>query len=102
MVTDLFPTTPNVDSTHECYSVDSAGYFDPNRTDHIEALEALETAGLRVMFTRFRALPEEELKYILDYAESGKPMIGFRTSTHAFRFKDDSTKFYLNNDWPKI
>jgi len=83
-----------------CYSVDSLGFVDPNRQDHITGLEALETADLMVMFTRFRALPDHELKYITDYVESGKPIIGFRTSTHAFLYKDDSSKFHMNNEWP--
>ena len=83
-----------------CYSVDSAGYIDPNRLDHIEGLEVLEEADMMVLFTRFRALPKDELKYITDFAESGKPMVGFRTSTHAFRYKEDSTLFPMNNDWP--
>ena len=83
-----------------CYSVDSLGYIDPNRTDHIQGLEALETADLMVMFTRFRDLPDTELQHILSYAESGKPMVGFRTTTHAFLYKNDSTKTYMNNDWP--
>ncbi|WP_341225041.1 ThuA domain-containing protein [uncultured Arcticibacterium sp.] len=82
-----------------CYSVDSTGTIDPNRLDHIEGLEALETADLMVMFTRFRALPKEEAKYITDYAESGKPMVGFRTATHAFMYKTDSTMQHLNNEW---
>lgn len=82
-----------------CYALDSAGIIDPNRSDHIEGLEALENADLMVMFTRFRALPMEEAKYILDYAESGKPMMGFRTSTHAFMY-EDSTMMHLNNEWP--
>ena len=50
-----------------CYSLDSLGFIDPNRSDHIEGLEALETADLMVMFTRFRALPDKQLKYITDY-----------------------------------
>ena len=33
----------------------------PQTKDHIEGLEALETADLMVMFTRFRALPDDEL-----------------------------------------
>ncbi|MGB3144095.1 MAG: ThuA domain-containing protein [Maribacter sp.] len=83
------------------YSLDSAGVIDPNRTDHIAGLEALKTADLMVMFTRFRNLPEDELKYITDYAESGKPMVGFRTSTHAFMYKNDTLlgKVY-NEAWP--
>lgn len=83
------------------YALDSAGVIDPNRTDHIAGLEALETADLMVMFTRFRNLPEDELKYITDYAESGKPMVGFRTSTHAFMYKKDSTLGNVYNEaWP--
>ena len=83
-----------------CFSVDSAGYIDPNRLDHIEGLDALEEADLMVMFTRFRELPENEVRYILDYAESGRPMVGFRTATHAFLYKNDTTMRYLNNEWP--
>lgn len=83
-----------------CFSVDSAGYIDPNRLDHIEGLEALEDADLMVMFARFRELPPQEVKYILDYAESGRPMVGFRTSTHTFLYKNDTTQKELNNEWP--
>lgn len=83
-----------------CFSVDSAGFINPNRLDHIEGLEALEDADLMVMFTRFRALPENEVQYILDYAESGRPMVGFRTATHAFLYPDSSSFTGLNNEWP--
>lgn len=82
-----------------CYALDSVGIIDPNRSDHIEGLEALEDADLMVIFTRFRALPMAEAKYILDYAESGKPMVGFRTSTHTFKY-EDSTMIHLNDEWP--
>lgn len=83
-----------------CYSLDSLGFIDPNNVHHIAGLEALDSADLMVLFTRFRALPDNELQHILDYAESGRPMVGFRTATHAFRYQEDSTKFYLNDEWP--
>ncbi|QCX00530.1 ThuA domain-containing protein [Aggregatimonas sangjinii] len=83
-----------------CYSVDSTGKIDPNRTDHIEGLEALESADLMVLFTRFRNLPEKERYYIADYAELGKPIVGFRTATHAFFYENDSTLTSWNNEWP--
>lgn len=83
-----------------CYSVDSAGYIDPNRLDHIQGLEALKDADLMVMFARFRALPPEEAKMITDYAESGKPMVGFRTATHTFKYLSDSSMMHLNDEWP--
>jgi type 1 glutamine amidotransferase len=83
-----------------CFSVDSAGFIDPNRLDHIEGLDELDDADLMVMFMRFRALPESEVKHILDYAESGRPMVGFRTATHAFLYPDSSEYVRLNNEWP--
>ena len=83
-----------------CFSVDSAGFIDPNRLDHIQGLEALEDADLMVMFARFRELPPQELKYITDYAESGRPMVGFRTTTHTFLYKNDTTQKQMNNEWP--
>jgi type 1 glutamine amidotransferase len=82
-----------------CFSVDSAGYIDPNNTRHIAGLEKLKDADLIVMFARFRALPPDELKCITDYVESGKPIIGLRTSTHAFLYQEDSLK-HMNNEWP--
>ena len=83
-----------------CYSLDENGYIDPNRSDHIDGLEALETADLMVMFTRFRALPKSELQYIVKYVNSGKPIVGFRTSTHAFLYKDNPDLEKMNNQWP--
>lgn len=82
------------------YSIDSSGFIDPNRTDHIEGLEALETADLMVVFMRFRNLPKKELDYITNYVESGKPIVGFRTTTHAFKYVNDSTLTTYNEEWP--
>lgn len=82
-----------------CYALDSTGIIDPNRLDHISNLDALEKADLMVIFTRYRQLPKEERDYISNYVESGKPIVGFRTSTHAFKY-DDPTLEYWNNEWP--
>jgi uncharacterized protein len=85
---------------HVCYSLDSLGFVDPNNTKHIAGLEVLQDADLMVMFTRFRELPDDQLKMITEYAESGRPMAGFRTSTHSFLYKEDTTKKYYNEEWP--
>ena len=50
-----------------------------------------------VMFTRFRALPDAELNRILAYVKSGKPIVGFRTSTHAFNYPAGSPHTDLND-----
>ena len=67
------------------FAIDPAdGTINPNRRDNIPGLEVLEKADLMVLFTRFRDLPDEQMKHIVDYVESGRPVIGMRTATHAF------------------
>ncbi len=83
-----------------CYATDSTGLINPNNTRHIEGLEAVKSADLVVVFTRFRELPAEEARYITDYVESGKPIVGFRTATHTFKYLEDSSMFHLNEEWP--
>jgi type 1 glutamine amidotransferase len=62
------------------------GEIDPQTLDNIPGLEALETADLVVIFLRFRELPDDQMKRIIDYTNSGKPIVGLRTSTHAFNY----------------
>ncbi|WP_053376285.1 ThuA domain-containing protein [Paenibacillus sp. FJAT-27812] len=52
----------------------------------IAGLEALQDADLAVFYIRFRQLPEEQFRYIREYLEAGKPVVGLRTSTHAFQY----------------
>jgi len=68
--------------------------IDPNTVDNIPGLEALENADLMVLFTRFRELPDEQMKYIIDYTNSGKPIIGLRTATHAFNYRKNRNSPY--------
>jgi hypothetical protein len=63
------------------------GTIDPSTLDNIPGLPMLKDADLMVMFLRFRELPDEQMKCILDYTNSGKPMIGLRTSTHPFNYR---------------
>jgi type 1 glutamine amidotransferase len=69
----------------------------PQTKDNIEGLDALRTADLLVMFTRFRALPDDQLETILQYVESGKPIVGLRTSTHAFLYPEGHARQALND-----
>jgi hypothetical protein len=79
------------------FAVDDDGVVTPTRTDHIAGLEALETADLVVMLIRFRDLPDDEMKRIADYVESGRPIVALRTSTHAFNLKPG--KAYARWTW---
>ena len=66
------------------------GTVDPNRRDNIPGLEKLATADLMVIATRFRTLPDDQMNWIDQYLQAGKPVIGLRTATHAFAFPRDS------------
>jgi uncharacterized protein len=72
--------------------------INPDRLDNIEGLEILEKADMMILNMRFRKLPDEQAKHITDFAESGKPMAGFRTATHAFKYGDGNS---LDNEWPQ-
>jgi type 1 glutamine amidotransferase len=73
----------------------------PQSKENIPGLEALETADLAVFYLRWRALPEEQLQHILRYAASPKPIAGFRTSTHAFRYPQGHPRENLNLEFPR-
>ena len=66
------------------------GIINPQQLDNIPGLEALKTADLMIIATRFRALPDEQMKHIDDYLLSGRPILGMRTANHGFRFKKGS------------
>lgn len=79
------------------------GEIDPRTVDNIPGLDKLAKADLMVIFTRFRDLPDEQMKHIADYVESGRPIIGLRTATHAFRAsrKHKTYQKYTNSkEWP--
>lgn len=76
------------------------GVINPQYLKNIPGLEQLSSADMMVMFTRFRALPDDQMQHIDNYLKTGKPVLGIRTATHAFNFtKNDSTsnwKHYSN------
>jgi hypothetical protein len=64
----------------------SDGTINPNASN-IPGLEALRTADFMVLFTRFRDLPDEQMKHLVEYLDAGKPVVGIRTATHAFNIQ---------------
>src|SRR5579864_1384414 len=73
------------------------GTINPEQRNNIPGLEALDNADLMVIFTRFRYLPDEQMKHIADYVNSGRPIVAMRTATHAFEIK--SSKTYQRFSW---
>jgi Trehalose utilisation len=62
------------------------GTIDPTIQTNIPGLAALDSADLCVMLLRFRELPDDAMKHFVDYLNRGGPIIGLRTSTHAFSY----------------
>ncbi len=73
------------------------GLINPG-SNHISGLEVLEKADLMVVFVRFQAFPDDQMKYIADYLKRGGPVIGLRTSTHGFNGLK-GTYEYLNENY---
>ena len=73
--------------------------INPVNIANIPGLEALKTADLMIIATRFRNLPDEQMKHIVDYLDAGKPVVGMRTATHAFNIPAGKTysKYSFNS-----
>jgi nicotinamidase-related amidase len=73
---------------------------------NIENLQILEDADLAVFFVRRRGLEPGKMALIKNYINSGKPVLGIRTASHAF---DPQIKAELSNafvaglaKWPEF
>jgi type 1 glutamine amidotransferase len=81
------------------------GTICPTNVANIPGLENLATADLCVLKLRFRELPDTQMKHFVDYVNSGKPIIGLRTATHAFNYAKNKqspfAKYSFNSrEWP--
>lgn len=68
------------------------GTIKPGSSD-LSGLDVLDNADLLVIFMRFINMPDEEMQHFVDYVDRGGPILGLRTSTHAFNIPKDR-KFY--------
>ncbi len=102
---EALPMLGEVLSTHHGFNCTvlfainpDTGEIDPENQTNIPGLEALETADLMIIFTRFRELPDNQMKHIIDYVNSGRPVIGLRTATHAFQYSRNLDSPYAKYD----
>jgi type 1 glutamine amidotransferase len=70
---------------------------DYNGEKDLPGLEVLRDADLAVFFLRWRQLPQDQLDYIDAYLKSGKPVMGFRTTTHAFNYPAGDPRIRWNS-----
>ena len=59
-------------------------YLEAPRQGNISNLEVIQDADLLVLYIRFRQPPDEQLKILKNYFDSGKPAVALRTTSHAF------------------
>lgn len=75
------------------FSLNEQGEVDPTQKirwqdksviHSIPGLGHLRTADLMILFSRLVTLPDEQIQHVIDYLDSGKPIIGIRTANHGF------------------
>jgi type 1 glutamine amidotransferase len=57
---------------------------DKNVIHNVPGLEHLQSADLMILLSRLVTLPDEQIQHVIDYLDSGKPIIGIRTANHGF------------------
>ncbi len=85
------------------FSIDpETGLIDPDNTRNIPGLDALRSADLMIIATRFRDLPDEQMKYVAEYIDAGKPVIGMRAAVVAFRLTSQTYERFSSRSktWP--
>ena len=77
------------------FAIDPAtGEINPNEQTNIPGIEAVDSADFLVLGLRFRELPDDKMKHLVDYVDSGKPLLALRTSTHAFNYSRNKQSPY--------
>ncbi len=71
------------------FGVDDQGKIIPG-SSKIPGMEQIKTADLVFVFARFLEPDAESMQYFADYIDKGGPIVGLRTSTHAFKIGDKS------------
>ncbi|MDX1679866.1 MAG: ThuA domain-containing protein [Akkermansiaceae bacterium] len=81
------------------FSVDEEGFINPNNQQSMTHPESLDSADAIITAIRFRKYPDEVMEKFDAAMKRGVPVVGLRTSTHAFQHKNGEYKSY--NQWGK-
>ena len=71
------------------YRVSITASWVKDRAENLPGVEHVEQADLLLIFARRMKLPEEQMAVIRRHWDSGKPIVGIRTSSHAFGNEDN-------------
>lgn len=80
------------------YAIKCSRAFRKTDTD-VPGLENLDTCDVMVLFTRRLPLKGEQLERIKKYCQSGKPLVGIRTASHAIQTWLDLDKEVLGGNY---
>lgn len=78
------------------FTLDEEGFIEPG-SSRIDGMELLRDADLLVVGLRFQDFPHEQMQHLVDYLDRGGPVVGIRTSTHAFRIEEGPFHRYTWN-----
>ena len=76
------------------FSLDADGTINPDKAGNLSAPEMLDSADGIVMQLRFRHWSDDAMKHFVDAYYRGVPIVGLRTSTHAFQYPKNSQSVY--------
>lgn len=75
------------------FSADEDGTINPKANKNLSGAEVLDSADAMIVNIRFREWDDEAMKHFDGAMNRGIPVIGLRTSTHAFKFPKESKWF---------
>ncbi len=86
------------------FSVNDKGEIDPANTKSLTFPETIDDADLIILGLRFRQWPDESMTFFKEAIDRGTPIIGTRTTTHAFKYPKDSKSLFSSysfnsKDW---
>ena len=79
----------------------SYAFGDEIERNRIPGFEQLDAADVLLLAVRRRLLPQADMDRLHRFVQAGKPVIGIRTSSHAFSVKQDQLPEGLA-DWPSF
>jgi len=81
------------------FGVNEQGAIKPGESN-VPGMEALRSADLMVVFTRFQNWPEDQMQHFVDYLRRGGPIVGMRTATHGFKIPAGAPFAKYSNGYP--
>ena len=75
------------------------GSVDPSVKTNIPGMSVLEDADMMVVFAMDLELPDDQMKYFVEFLETGKPVFGIRCTLLSFRYNQNKNSKYAYFDF---